>query len=215
MYAFTYGALLALGLILPLGIQNIFIFNQGAAQPHFLRALPSVMTAVLCDALMIILAVLGVSVALLSLPWLKTSILAIGCCFLAYMGWTIWNTKPATNSFNNKPLSIKQQIGFSASVSLFNPHALLDTIGIIGTNSLNFMGHTKWLYTSACILVSLLWFFSLAIAGHFLRKMDNSGKGFLILNKVSAVIIWGTALYIAKFLLLEWHSLQLTYYTKD
>lgn len=33
--AFIHGALLAFGLILPLGIQNIFIFNQGATQKRF------------------------------------------------------------------------------------------------------------------------------------------------------------------------------------
>lgn len=33
--AFIYGLILAFGLIIPLGVQNIFVFNQGASQKHF------------------------------------------------------------------------------------------------------------------------------------------------------------------------------------
>jgi L-lysine exporter family protein LysE/ArgO len=46
-----------------------------------------------------------------------------------------------------------------------NPHAILDAIGVIGTNSLNNDGSEKVTFTGACISVSWLWFFFLAIAG--------------------------------------------------
>lgn len=68
--AFINGFILAFGLIIPLGVQNIFVFNQGATQPTFFRAMPSVLTATLCDALLITLAVLGVSLIVLKLIWL-------------------------------------------------------------------------------------------------------------------------------------------------
>ena len=42
--------------------------------------------------------------------------------------------------------TIKRQIIFSMSVSLLNPHALLDTIGVIGTSSLQFSGHEKMVF---------------------------------------------------------------------
>ncbi len=194
--AFIYGAILALGLIIPLGIQNIFIFNQGATQRHFLHALPSVLTASLCDALLIILAVLGVSVAVLTIPWLKTVIFLLGFFFLMYMGWVTWNNKPPKLHENEKPLSAKRQIGFALSVSLLNPHAIVDTIGVIGTNSLNFIGNAKLAYTLACISISCVWFLSLSIAGHFLHRLDKTGLLLMLINKISAVIIWGVGVYI-------------------
>jgi L-lysine exporter family protein LysE/ArgO len=43
MLAFIHGFVLALGLILPLGVQNVFIFNQGAVQPRFYKALPAIL----------------------------------------------------------------------------------------------------------------------------------------------------------------------------
>ena len=56
MSIFFHGFFLALGLILPLGVQNIFIFNQGALQRTWFQALPSAITAACCDTLLIISA---------------------------------------------------------------------------------------------------------------------------------------------------------------
>src|SRR3990167_7955941 len=199
IYTFIYGAVLALGLIVPLGVQNIFIFNQGASQRHFLHAMPSVLTATFCDAILIICAVLGVSVVVLAIPWLKITIFLMGFCFLTYMGWVTWHSKPVKLQAGEKPLSAKKQMIFAASVSLLNPHALLDTIGVIGTSSLQFMGNEKLIFTSACIIISACWFFSLSVSGHFLHRLDKTGRWLQIINKLSAIIIWTIALYIGWF----------------
>lgn len=197
IHAFIYGTILALGLIIPLGIQNVFVFNQGATQRHFLHAMPSVLSAGLCDMLLIIVAVLGISVAVFTIPWLKIVIFIIGFFFLLYMGWVTWKSKPAHLQKGQKPLSAKRQMGFAISVSLLNPHALLDTIGVIGTSSLNFSGKEKLVYTAACILISFLWFFGLSVAGHFLHHLDKSGILLKLVNKTSAIIIWCVAFYFA------------------
>ncbi len=60
LVAILNGLFLAFPLIIPLGVQNIFIFNQGAVQISFIKALPSVITAAICDTILIGLAVLGV-----------------------------------------------------------------------------------------------------------------------------------------------------------
>ena len=197
IYAFFYGTLLAIGLIMPLGVQNIFIFNQGANQKHFLQAMPSVLTALCCDTILIVAAVLGVSVVVLAIPWLKTTILLLGFCFLFYIGWTTWHTKPNQLQGGKKLLSAKKQILFTSSVSILNPHALLDTIGVIGTSSLEFVGHEKWMFTAGCIFISALWFFGLSVSGHYLHKLDKTGRWLQGINRLSAAIIWIIACYIA------------------
>ncbi len=194
--AFIHGAILAFGLILPLGAQNIFVFNQGASQHPFRFALPSILTAFLCDTILIALAVLGVALIILQLTWLKSIVLGIGIIFLLYMGWITWHSEPHLSAKKPKPLSPKKQIAFAISISLLNPHAIIDTIGVIGTNSLRYLGTDKLAYTIACILVSLVWFLSLAIAGHKLHKLDQKGIWLRMLNKISAIIMWLVALYI-------------------
>lgn len=198
--AFFYGVILALGLIIPLGMQNVFVFNQGATQYRLQQALPAVLTAFVCDTLLILCAVLGVSVVVLAIPVLKVIIFAVGILFLLYMGWVTWKATVSTSG-EVKPFSPRRQVGFALSVSLLNPHALLDSIGVIGTNSLNFHGPDKWAYTGACILVSLCWFFFLSLAGFYFKKLDSSGFWVARVNKLSALIMWATA----GFLCLQLH----------
>lgn len=193
--AFIHGVLLALGLILPLGVQNVFIFNQGGSQPALKKAFPSVITASVCDTVLILTSVLGLSILLLQVPFLKTVLYGCGIIFLAYMGWTIWQTKQQENE-KTESLSSKKQISFALSVSLLNPHALLDTVGVIGSNSLLYSGETKIWFTLAAILVSWVWFFFLAFAGRFVQTIDSSGKTVYLLNKSAALIIWGIVIYM-------------------
>lgn len=195
MGAFFHGFILAFGLILPLGVQNLFIFNQGAVQPSFFRALPSIVTASVCDTLLILLAVLGVSLVIFTFSWLKIFMISLGILFLSYMGWLTWHSR-VEESGEGEGMPPGKQIAFSASVSLLNPHAILDTIGVIGTSSLSYNGQERYFFTLACILVSWLWFFGLAAAGRILKSATKSRKWLVWLNKISALIIWGTAVYL-------------------
>ncbi|PJN88228.1 LysE/ArgO family amino acid transporter, partial [Bacillus sp. mrc49] len=95
-----------------------------------------------------------------------------------------------------KQMSAKKQMIFALSVSLLNPHAILDTIGVIGSSSLVYSGTDKVIFTVTCIAVSWCWFHGLCLAGRLLKKIDTTGKFLGMLNKVSAIIIWITALYL-------------------
>jgi L-lysine exporter family protein LysE/ArgO len=195
--AFIHGFILALGLILPLGVQNVFVFNQGALQPCFIRALPVVITASLCDTLLILVSVLGVSLLILGSFWIKTVLLGGGLIFLIYMGWTTWYSKPSNEKEEvAKKFSLKKQVLFAASVSLLNPHAIMDTVGVIGPSSLRYQGEEKVIFAVSCILVSWIWFLGLAIIGRISGKLDKSGSFMLVLNKISALVMWGAAIYL-------------------
>ncbi|MGE6540903.1 LysE/ArgO family amino acid transporter [Bacillus luti] len=195
MEAIIHGIILAFGLILPLGVQNVFVFSQGATQPRLIRALPATVTAALCDTFLILIAVFGLSVIVLQFEWLRLSLMTAGILFLLYMGYVIWKSKP-TNSETNKALPIRQQVIFALSVSLLNPHALLDTVGVIGTSALKYVGTEQVLFTITCITVSWIWFFGLTLAGTMMKKLDSTGNVMNIFNKFSALFIWGTAIYL-------------------
>ncbi|MCE5287552.1 MAG: LysE family transporter [Pelosinus sp.] len=196
MQSFLHGLILAFGLIMPLGVQNLFVFNQGAAQPNFWRALPVVAAASVCDTILILLAVQGVSLLLLKFALFKNVLIGAGALFLLYMGWLTWQGSGAARQTQTEQgLSGKQQILFAVSVSLLNPHAVLDTIGVIGTSSLSYEGQEKMLFTMACILVSWLWFFCLALLGRVAGSKAWFSSGGL-LGKTSALFIWGSAVYM-------------------
>ncbi|GGI41826.1 LysE/ArgO family amino acid transporter [Mammaliicoccus stepanovicii] len=197
MTALLHGFLLALGLILPLGAQNVFIFNQGANHKQFKKVLPAVITAGICDSILILLAILGVSLILLSLPTLQLIVYIIGFIFLTYMAISLWKEKPQQME-KTSSMTAKKQIGFALSVSLLNPHAIMDTIGVIGTNATVYEGIDKIIFTASTISVSWLWFILLAILGKALGTVDKTGKYIVYLNKFSSVIIVVVACIILK-----------------
>lgn len=86
MQPLIHGILLAFGLILPLGVQNVFIFNQGATHRKFTKSLPAIVTAGVCDTILIYLAVAGVSVIVFSFEWLKLSLFFSRVLFLGVYG---------------------------------------------------------------------------------------------------------------------------------
>ena len=180
--AISHGFLLALGLILPLGAQNVFVFNQGANHKHFISTLPVIITAGLCDSVLILLAVLGVSLIFI---------------FLLYIARSLWREQPADLK-SQPPMSAKKQISFTLSVSLLNPHAIMDTIGVIGTSSTLYQGLDKWWFTFATISVSWFWFILLAIIGKVIGHLDKTGKYIILLNKISSLIILIVACIIVK-----------------
>lgn len=203
LVAFMQGILLAIGLILPLGVQNVFIFNQGATQPSYRRVLPVLFTAAICDTFLIGFAVGGVSLLVFSIPGVKSVVFMIGIAFLTYMGLVIWRAKPSTisNDQSQPHMTKKQQILFTLSVSLLNPHAIVDSVGVIGTSSLSYTGMEKVVFMMACIFISWLWFFSLGFAGHQMKRLSSADKILRYLNKTSACIMWGTAIYFVYLLM--------------
>ncbi|MNW67110.1 arginine exporter protein [compost metagenome] len=82
------------------------------------------------------------------------------------------------------------------SVSLLNPHALLDTVGVIGTGSLGYEGVERWGFAAATAGVSWLWFLGLAAAGRMLGRADTSGRMIRLMNQGSALLIWAIAIYM-------------------
>ncbi|USB33698.1 LysE family transporter [Paenibacillus sp. YPG26] len=194
--AVLHGLILALGLILPLGAQNVFVFNQGASSTRWTEALPVVVAASLCDSLLIIMAVYGVSLLLLSMAWLKTILFTAGILFLLYMGWSIWTSAPKRAASETLKLPARKQILFAISVSLLNPHAIMDTVGVIGTSALHYEGGVKWGFTLATLAMSWIWFASLAIAGKWVGKLDRAGGILNMINKISAIVIWSVAVYM-------------------
>lgn len=192
MGVIIHAVVLAFGLILPLGVQNVFIFNQGMSQRSYARALPAILTAGFSDTLLIGAAVGGVSLILLQWPLLATVLYAGGSLFLLYMAWSIWRSSGSANG-SAAVLSAGRQIAFAASVSLLNPHALLDTVAVIGTSSLQYDGQARIYFAITAAAVSWIWFLGLAGAGRLIGRTDYTGQVSVFFNRLSAVVMVGMA----------------------
>lgn len=194
---------MAFGLIIPLGVQNVFIFNQGMYHGKWRKALPAAVTASICDNLLILIAVLGVSVIVLKILWFKYLLGGAGVIFLLYMGYITWKNEPAafSESDEKNEWPLKKQVLFTATVSLLNPHAIIDTVGVIGTSSLAYPEPAvRMAFTASTMFISWCWFFFLMTTGHFLGRMDNITRIQRVVNKLSALIMWASSYLMVEVL---------------
>ncbi len=194
--AFFRGIVLAFGLVIPLGPQNTFIFNQAALQQRLVSALPVLLLAALIDGLLIVSAVLGMN-CLLEIAWLKQVVEITGAAFLLYMGYKLLKSSGGASGGAVK-ISLANQLMFTLSVSLFNPHAILDTFIVIGAVSAEFTGAHKHLFTWGCILTDIVWFTLLTLSGFYLKHLKHAQTITKWINYASVCIMWyiGADLFI-------------------
>ncbi|MBX6394610.1 MAG: LysE family transporter [Alicyclobacillaceae bacterium] len=200
--AALHGFLLAFSLILPIGVQNAFILTQGAVQRPWRKALPSVITASLCDTCLIAAAVFGVGQAAVQFPPIRWGLGLAGVAFLLYMGWSAWKEAGRqTVDVQGESWPVRRQIQFAASVSLLNPHAILDTVAVIGGSALAYADlPARWAFAVACMAVSWIWFTGLSLAGHAVGRVIGLTEMVGRLQRGSALVIWASAVYLGVLL---------------
>ncbi|WP_068776681.1 hypothetical protein [Paenibacillus sp. FJAT-26967] len=92
-FAAVHGFIMALELIVPLGVQNVFVFNQGALHKRFRDVLPVVATASLCDRLLIAAAVIWLNKVSAILMWDRISISCQGFNVRFLMIFSVYSIK--------------------------------------------------------------------------------------------------------------------------
>lgn len=187
-----HGFLLSLGLILPLGPQNSFIFLHSLTQNNIREDFMIAGVAVLSDATLILTGVLGLSLIFHNHGIFILILNIMGFIFISMIGWKFWSADRYSDQTIDEKLSLKRvkKIIYVLSVSLLNPHAILDTIGVIGVSSLSYEDVIdKAVFTFSCIMTSCLFFFFLVAAGKLIGKKFLSGR-YHLLNKVSAIMMW-------------------------
>ena len=201
LFPFLHGTVLAFSLIMPAGMQNTFILNQSFVNKNISSVIPIIITASLCDTILIILSVLGISLILLEMESVKLVILALGFVFLVYIGYKMWRSSPIKLDEKQYKLSKAKQIILTISVSWLNPHAIIDTVVVIGSQCLEYSSYQKFAYSIGCILTTWFWFFSLAFFGNRLNKLKSSSSIIGKINKLSAVLMYLLAIYTASQIL--------------
>ena len=168
----TYLAGLALGLalIVPIGAQNVFVVGQGLAV-GWPRAGWTVLAAGCCDTLLIVTGAAGVSGLLTGLPALRGALLLGGAAFLTFLGVQSWRSPAAATRLEaSEALAARSVIRRTVAVSLLNPHAILDTVGVIGSAVAAQADTARLLFAGGAVSASWLWFLFLAAAATAMRR---------------------------------------------
>lgn len=167
--AFFTGLALGLALIVPIGAQNVFVFGQGIAL-GMPRALWAVVGAAACDTILIVLGAAGTSALLDSVPGLRPAMLIAGALFLTYLGVKSLRAKPTALDDATGAWSRGQVLRRTMAVSLLNPHAILDTVGVLGAAITAQAVATRVPFAIGAVVASWTWFLVLATAAHSLRR---------------------------------------------
>lgn len=172
MTATTYlaGLLLGLGLIVPIGPQNVFVVGQGLAV-GIPRAFWAVLAAGICDTLLIALGWFGVGQLLETVPSLRAGLLVAGALFLTYLGVQSLRARDSRlDTADGQKLDARAVIWRTVSVSLLNPHAILDTVGVIGAAVAAQPASSRTVFAIGAMSASWLWFMVLAVGAAQVRR---------------------------------------------
>jgi L-lysine exporter family protein LysE/ArgO len=197
---------LSLSLIMALGPQNAHVMRMGLRGQHV------VLTVLLCivsDVLLIALGVLGLAQIGGLSPMFKTALVGGGIAFLLVYGAQAFarfrlGGSSGTNlalSAEHKPMTRTQATLAALAFAWLNPHAWLDTAVLIGSASLAWgtPGNTLFGVGAAC--GSALWFVGLGLCVFSVGQHLRAPALWRVLDGLVALMMWGTALMLARGLL--------------
>jgi L-lysine exporter family protein LysE/ArgO len=180
------GLLLGLGLILPIGSQNIYVLKS-AIKMGLPRSLAIGMVAAACDSLLIIIGALGASAALAAAPGLRPALLVAGAGLLFYLGGLALRAPLPEADDSTGEASLPKAALATVSASLLNPHAIIDTVGVIGL-AISSATDGALPFGLGAISASVFWFISLALAGSLLAA-KLTPKARQIIERASGIIL--------------------------
>lgn len=195
MPSYLSGLALGLALILPIGAQNVFLLDQ-ALRLRLPRALVPALCAALCDILLIAVGALGASALLDATRSLRVVLLAVGVVLLSVLGVQALRAAGQERSAAAAPLPLRALVLRTVAVSLVNPHAVLDTVGVIGSAIAATRAPGRPAFTAGAMTASVLWFAGLAVAGALAAgRLTPRGRRWL--DRVSGVVLLAFAVAFA------------------
>jgi L-lysine exporter family protein LysE/ArgO len=150
-------------------VQSFVVMNQGL-RFGYPRVLTGIITASLCDTLLIVAGAAGAS-ALLADADERVPVLLIGITFLAIFGVLTFRGPPEEETGEVKsvghPLAMVAQ---TVGVSLFNPHAVLETVGILGGAIAAQTAENRIGFACGVVAASWVWFLMVGFGASALQK---------------------------------------------
>jgi len=202
-YPLTYlsGLLLGFSMILPIGPQNVFVLNQGL-QGHLRRGLLAAFIAGLCDTTLILIGAAGLSVVFSELPWLRNLLLVAGMGMLLWLGFSSLRDAASTpgTATHQTDGSTASILLTGVAVSWGNPHAILDTVVVLGSAITAQQGQARVAFASGAVSASWLFFLGLALAGAGLSRIMTV-RSHMWVRRISGIIMILFALQLGRVFL--------------
>lgn len=188
MNAWFSGLILGLALIVPIGPQNLFVLNQGLLV-GLPRALVAVVAVGVCDTFLVVLGAGGAAGLLQAVPRLRDFMILVGVAFLVVLGLKSLLSRPDNLGTEESQNSAAGLAVKAAGVSLLNPHAVLDTVGVIGGAIAAQAAYARVPFAVGTISASYLWFLVLAVFASALRPVLTGPRASVWIQRGSGLLM--------------------------
>ncbi len=193
--AYLQGLLIGLAFVAPIGMQNIYVFNNCLSY-KLSRALLYTFFVWIFDALFCFAAFYGIGALISKNHFVKIVIMILGGALTVYIGYGIIRSanQRAITSEDNK-ISVKQAILQAIVVSWVNPQALINGTMMLGASRGTLTTAESIFLIIGVITSSFIWDMGMTSAFNILRHR-MPGKILTGINLVSGVIVFGYGIFL-------------------
>jgi L-lysine exporter family protein LysE/ArgO len=193
MGAFVFGLLFGMATAFPVGVQSFVVLNQGLVA-GYPRVFFGIVTASCCDTLLIVLGAAGVS-AILHAPGSREALILVGVAFLLVMG-VLALRAPSDEEEVKSLLRPTAMVAQTIGVSLLNPHAILETVGVLGAAIAAQATENRLEFAAGVISASWVWFLMIGLGASVLQRWLTSPVR-LWIQRGSGALMLALAGYLA------------------
>ncbi|MSD83927.1 amino acid transporter [Lactobacillus curvatus] len=185
---FLKGILMGFAFVAPIGMQNIFVFNNAMSNTTR-RAVFNSLFIWLFDALFSLVAFYGIGALIVQNDAIRLAIMGIGGLLILWIGYTILRSARSTVTFGTlEPMPLGKVI-LTAFVAVWgNPQALIDGTLMLGALRGGMSRSEAIPFIVGVVSATATWFFGIAIVFSLFRK-KVSPKFLMGVNLASAIII--------------------------
>ena len=192
---FLSGLLLGWSLILAIGPQNAFVLRQGLLGQHVLAV---VLFCSFSDALLIIIGIAGLSWFVSDFAEQHSGLLfGLAAVWLSIYGVQrlrdAWRGASGMQAAAGSNQALNATLGTAALLTFGNPHVYLDTVVLLGTLSLQYVGIAKWAFGLGAVMASLTFFSSLALGARALSPLMGTTRSWRIIDTLIASVMFALA----------------------
>ena len=199
MSFFALGFFTGLSLIFAIGVQNIFVIEQGLKKQYVF------LVCLICSISDLILIFLGIFLfEYFKIYFTKNVELIFNILLFIFLIYFIYSKvrslyKRSEINFEGSNLSLKNIIIKTLGFTYLNPHVYSDTVFFLGNFSKNFLISHKYFFGIGASIASFLFFFSLGYLAKFFSNYLIASNAWKIINFF--IIIFMTVL--SSYVLIE------------
>jgi L-lysine exporter family protein LysE/ArgO len=170
--AYLRGVTLGASLIVPIGVQNAFVLQQGLRREH---AGAIALTCALSDAILIVAGLLGLGDLISRAPELLRVVNYLGAGYLVWFSIQALRRAMHPQAMGDVHAMPAQALGkallTTLTLTFLNPHVYLDTVVLLGTVGAREPGAGRMFFGAGAVSASFVWFFAIAFGAKALAPL--------------------------------------------